>query len=68
MTIAKNFKRFGWWEKFNEGKFEDIKKILSHVSLYVGLIVYTALGGLVRKHILNTMYSFVYAGHFNIWM
>ena len=48
MTYSKGMKRFGWWEKFKEEKLEDAKKILGHVGLYVGLIVYTALGGLVR--------------------
>ena len=47
MTFAKGFKRFSWWEKFKEEKFEDVKKILGHVGLYVGLIMYTAFGGLV---------------------
>ena len=47
MTFAKGLKRFGWWEKFKEEKFEDIHNFLRHVALYVGLIVYTAFGGLV---------------------
>ena len=50
MTFAKGLKRFGWWEKFKEEKLEDVKKILSHVRLYVGLIVYTAVGGAVSHN------------------
>ena len=52
MTFAKGLKRFGWWEKFKEEKFEDIHNFLRHVALYVGLIVYTAFGGLVSLHII----------------
>ena len=47
MTFAKGLKRFGWWEKFKEDKFEDIHNFLRHMALYVGLIAYTAVGGFV---------------------
>jgi hypothetical protein len=57
MTFAKGFKRFSWWEKFKKEKFEDVKKILGHVSLYVGLIMYTAWGGWVSS-IKNILCSF----------
>ena len=49
MTFAKGFKRFSWWEKFKEENLEDVKKILKHVRLYVGLIMYTAFGGFVSS-------------------
>ena len=58
MTFAKGVKRFGWWEKFKEEKLEDVKKILGHVGLYVGLIIYTAFGGLVSKKML--LYTLFY--------
>lgn len=35
-------------EKFR-GRFDQVKKIIGHVGLYVGLIVFTALGALVRR-------------------
>ncbi len=28
--------------------FEDVKSIFEHLSLYVGLVVYTAAGAMVR--------------------
>ena len=45
MTVSKGFKRFG----FKEEKLEDVKKILGHVALYVGLIVLVFVGGWVSE-------------------
>lgn len=32
-----------------ESQFKDLKVVLSHLGLYVGLIIYTAIGAWVRK-------------------
>ena len=73
MTFAKGVKRFGWWEKFKEEKLEDVKKILGHVGLYVGLIIYTAFGGLVSKKNFISIFREKYQSfikindRFNLW-
>ena len=42
----------GYFDKFKE-KFDDIKKFIAHIGLYVGLIVFTALGALVYAFLLD---------------
>ena len=44
MTLAQRFK---FLDRFEE-QIKTLKTVLSHVGLYVGLIVYTALGAWVR--------------------
>ena len=79
MTFAKGLKRFGWWEKFKEEKFEDIHNFLRHVALYVGLIVYTAFGGLVSMIIkclniksivikMSNVLLISYSSHFSLFI
>ena len=45
MTLAQRFK---FLDRFEE-QIKTLKTVLSHVGLYVGLIVYTALGAWVRE-------------------
>ncbi len=47
---------FEWWDKFSakyENQIKDAKAVFDHLKLYVGLLIYTALGAFVSLAMRN---------------